>query len=133
MAQAQRREAAAPAQVGGGDPRVVAHPAFREIPRCLFPLSTDEARGEYDTVARMLFDAGRLTAGAHRTLSSYAMQFDAITKAAAEGKQVRGSWFANLDKARSQLGIDDIDKPIAAPREAPTNRYARVGFAHRRR
>lgn len=131
MAQPQLR--AADAGPVGGDPRVVAHPAFREIPKCLFPLSTEEAQGEYDTVARLLFDAGRLTAGAHRTLSSYAMQFDAITKAAAEGKQVRGSWFANLDKARSQLGLDDLDKPIAAPAKAPTNRYARVGFAHRRR
>lgn len=112
---------------------VVPHPAFRQVPKCLFTLKTKEAKSEYDTLARTLFDGGRLTLGAHRTLSSYAMQFDTITAAAAEGKQVRGSWFAQLDKARSQLGLDDLDKPIAAPDSAQGNRFARVGFANRSR
>lgn len=132
MAQAQRKTDASPAQAGGGDPRVVAHPAFREIPKCLFPLKASEAQSEYDTLARMLFDAGRLTVGAHRDLSSYAAQFDAITNATAAGRPMRGSWFANLDKARSKLALDDLDKPIAAPEHAPRNKYADVGFPNRR-
>ena len=99
--------------------------------------SRDRLRGVGDVIrpwslARVLFDAGRLTIGAHRSLSSYAMQFDTITKAAASGKQVRGSWFAQLDKARKELGLDDLDRPIAAPQGARVNRYARTGFANRR-
>lgn len=112
--------------------KVVAHPAFREIPKCLFPLQTEAAQKEYDTIARVLFDAGRLMLGTHRALSSYAMQFDTITAAAASGKQVRGSWFAQLDKARNELRLDDIDKPIAAPQGATVNKFARNGFASRR-
>lgn len=133
MAQARRSVDASAAQIGGGDPRVVAHPAFREIPKALFPLQTEPGQAEYDTLARMLFDAGRLTVGAHRALSSYAMQFDVITRNSADGKPLRASAFVQLDKARSQLGLDDLDKPIAAPSQAPSNRYARVGFAQRRR
>jgi hypothetical protein len=57
---------AEPAQAGQGDPKVVAHPAFREIPACLFALRSEQAQKEYDTIARMLFDAGRLTAVSHR-------------------------------------------------------------------
>lgn len=131
---ARKREVdAASVQVGGGDPKVVAHPGFRDIPKALFPLITDEAKAEYDTLARLMFDAGRLTVGAHRALSSYAGQFDAITRAVSSGNPVRGSWFANLDKARKQMGLDDLDKPIAAPSGAPQNKYASVGWANRRR
>ena len=61
-----------PAQIGGGDPRVVAHPGFRKIPDCLFPLRTKEAKREYNTLARVLFDAGHMTVAKHRALSSYA-------------------------------------------------------------
>jgi len=114
-------------------PRVVAHPSFRQIPPCLFPLSTDEAKREYDTISRALFHAGRLTLDMHRTLSSYAIQFDTITKASTEGKQVRGSWFVQMDKARAGLKLDDLDKPIAAPQDAPTNKFTVAGFASRRR
>jgi hypothetical protein len=121
------------AQVGGGDPRVVAHPGFRKIPACLFPLKTKQAQKEYDTLARVLFDAGHLTVGKHRALSSYAIQFDNITAAGNEGKQVRGSWFAQMDKARNQLGLDELDKPVAAPENAPVNKFAGSGFASRRR
>lgn len=129
---AARKTDAGLAQVGSGDPRVVAHPSYREIPKSLFPLGTTEAQAEYDALARMLFDAGRFAAGPHRILSSYAMQFDTITCAAAAGKQIRGSWFAQLDKARKELGLDELDRPIAAPAGASVNRYARVGFANRR-
>jgi hypothetical protein len=122
-----------PAQVGEGDPRVVAHPGFRRIPKCLFPLRTKEAQREYDTLARVLFDAGHLSVGKHRALSSYAMQFDNVVAAPAEGKTVRGSWVAQMDKARNQLGLDELDKPIAAPEDAKINKFARSGFASRRR
>ncbi len=125
-----------PSAVGapvGGDTSVVAHPSFREIPKSLFPLRTDAAQTEYDTLARTLFERGRLTLATHRALSSYAMQFDTITAAAANDKQIRGSWFNQLDKARKELGLDEIDKPIASSASAPTNKFAHVGFAGRRR
>ena len=120
------------AQIGGGDPKVVAHPAFRDIPGCLFPLNTTEAQAQYDASARLLFDAGQLTASKHMALSSYASQFDSITLLARDGKPARASAFAQLDKARRELGLDDLDKPIAAPASAPTNAFARTGFPNRR-
>jgi len=130
---ALRNRQSTTAAASAPDHNVVAHPAFRDIPKCIFPLRTAEAAAEYDTLARMLFDAGKLTIGAHRALSSYAIQFDNITDATTSGKQPRGSWFAQLDKARSELRLDDIDKPIAAPANAPANKYARNGFPSRRR
>lgn len=120
------------AQVGGGDPKVVAHPAFRELPACLFPLNTAAAQGQYDANARLLFDAGLLTASKHMALSSYAAQFDSITLLAQEGMPARASAFAQLDKARRELALDNLDKPIAAPASAPTNKFSRTGFPNRR-
>ena len=125
---------AAPAAPVAGETIVIALPGFREIPKSLFPLKTAEAQSEYDTLARILFERGRLTIGAHRALSSYAAQFDSITVAnTTPGKQTRASWFAQLDKARRELGLDDLDKPIASPAGAAPNKFAGVGFAGRRR
>ncbi|MGY2052948.1 hypothetical protein [Methylobacterium sp. JK268] len=132
MAAARRKASAGVAQVGAGDERVLAHPAFRQIPACLFPLSTDEAGREYDRLARVLFDAGRLTLARHSALSAYAMQFDAVITATHQGKPLRASWFAQMDRARRELDLDGIDKPIAAPASAPLNKFARTGFANRR-
>ena len=121
------------AQAGGGDPHVVAHPAFREIPKPLFPLVSRQAQKEYDTLARIVFNAGHLTVEKHRALSSYAAQFDNVQRAIAEGKQIRASTFVQMDKARKDLRLDELDKPIAAPQDTPVNKYARAGFAARRR
>lgn len=80
----------------------------------------------------MLFDAGRMTIGAHRALCSYAMQFDAINRTADEGRAIAASAFVQLDKARTALGLDDLDKQIAAPDGATENKFARAGFSARR-
>lgn len=121
------------AQAGGGDPRVLAHPSFREIPKCLFPLSTKEAKQEYDKIALMLFDAGALTAGKHRQLSIYAMQFDIVHRYPSEGKMLKAANFVQLQKALADLRLDEIDKPIAASETARTNKFALCGFAARGR
>jgi hypothetical protein len=117
----------------GGNPGVVAHPAFRRIPECLFPLVSDKAKTEYNSIARMLFNAGRLTLGTHRVLCSYAMQFDVITRNAEAGKQIRAHSFVQMDRARAQLKLDDLDSPIAAPEDAPVNKFSAAGFSARRR
>ena len=121
------------AQAGQGDPNVLAHPSFREIPKCLFPLQAEESKAEYDTLARAMFEAGRLTLDKHRALSSYVMQFDMITRTGVEGKAIPAYAFAHLDKMRNSLGLDQLDHPIAASASAPVSKYARAGFANRRR
>jgi hypothetical protein len=73
--------------------------AAQQIPACLFPLSTEQASGEYDFLARKLSGAGRLTIAMHRVLSSYALQVDSIVQAKEEGRQIRASWLATLDRA----------------------------------
>lgn len=123
------------AQAGGGDPRVVAHPGFRKVPACLFALTTREGQKRYDDLARTIFDAGRMTNVVHSWLSSYAMQFDKITASgqADPPRLVRSSAIAEMNKAFGKLPLDDLDKPIAAPKDAPTNKFALVGFSSRRR
>lgn len=120
------------AQIGGGDPAVVAHPGFRAVPACLYPLSTKEGRGEYQTLSRVFYERGRLTLDAHRSLSEYAAQVDALHNAIAKGLPIRASRFDQIKRARKALALDDLDKPIAAPADAPVNKFARAGFSARR-
>ena len=101
------------------------------VSKCLFPLRTEEAKAEHEVLARALGQAGRLTMGMHRGLSSYAAQFDGIIRAAQEGKQVRASWFTQLDRARAELKLDELEKAMAAPTPHP-NKFARSGFSSRR-
>jgi len=98
---------------------------------CFFPLSTEEASREYELLARKLSEAGRLTLARHRALSSYALQVDCIVKAKSEGRELRASWLATLDRARSQLKLEQLDDPI--PRSAPPNKFAHCGFSNRSR
>jgi hypothetical protein len=81
----------------------------------------------------MIFNAGRMTLATHRSLCSYAMQFDVITRNAAQGKPVRAHAFVQMDKARAQLRLDELDKPIAAPENQAPNKFAGAGFSARRR
>ncbi|KMO34314.1 hypothetical protein [Methylobacterium aquaticum] len=130
MAAIQRKNLA---QVGAGDPKVVALPGYREIPACLFPLKTDEAKAEYDRLARMVFDAGQMTVGKHSALCAYIVQFDGVTDAALQGKPPKGSHVENLIRSLKRLDLGGLDKPIAAPAGASVNKFARVGLPNRRR
>ena len=120
------------AQVGQGDPVVLAHPGFRAFPPSALPLQTDAARAEYDSTGRLIWNAGRLSKSMHIALSAYASCFDQIQRISAEGLTPRASWYTNLQKAQARLKLDDIDKPISAPQEAPINRFAWFGFPNRR-
>lgn len=120
------------AQASGGQAAVVAHPGFRKVPACLYPLSTKEGRGEYDTLSRIFYERGRLTLDAHRALSEYAAQVDALHGAIAKQIPIRASRFDQIKRARNALGLNDLDKPIAAPADAPVNKFARAGFSARR-
>lgn len=111
---------------------VIEHPARNTIPRCKLPLRTREAQEEYDTIARQLFTAGRLTDNAHRYLSSYVSSFDQITVATLEGNEVRASWRAEMRKSLDKLGLDDLETQIAAPKNASENKFSRFGRAPRR-
>lgn len=121
------------AQIGAGDERIVAGPGYREIPKCKFPLKTDEARAEYDQIARVLYDAGRFDLYRHSKLSLYAASFDQIHLTISEGRPVRGEVQKQAQRAYEGLGLDDLSKPIAAPKGAQENKYAGCGFSARRR
>jgi len=121
---------AKPAQVGSAD--VLAHPGFRKFPACLYPLSSDEGRKEYATVGRVLYNLGYLTLDKHRALSEYAAQVDALHNAIAKDLPIRASRFDQIKRARKALGLDELDKPIAAPEDAPPNKFSRAGFSARR-
>lgn len=120
------------AQVGQGNPSILAHPGFRELPACQFTLVTEKAQRRYDELARLIWSAGRLSLDRHMTLSTYAKLLDQITQIETDGRTPRASWFKNLQDAQRRLELDDLDKPISAPKEAPVNRFARFGFPSRR-
>lgn len=116
----------------GDQAEVVLHPGFRELPACQFRLVTEKAQRRYDELARLLWHAGRLSIDAHMTLSSYAKMTDQIERIEAEGLKPRASWFSALGLAQKRLMLDDLDKPISAPKGAPTNRFQKFGRPNRR-
>lgn len=116
------------AQVGRGDPAVIAGPGYRKIPACKFKLKTKAGREEYNALTRKLFDAGRLDEDAHFNASSAARIVDQIEALEETGKDARASWFTQLRQFRKALKLDGLDAPIAAPVEAPRNRFARRGL-----
>lgn len=127
------KDKASPAQAGQGSPKVLAFKSYRDIPRCIFPLLTEEAQRAYDDVVRGKYESGKLTTGLLHDISSYALQVDNIARAAKTGQQPRGSWSTQLDRARQKIDLDDNRTVIAAPEDAPINRFAHTGFATRRR
>lgn len=120
------------AQAGGGDAAVIAGPGYRKPPDCKFDLKTAKARKEYGIVCRKLYELGRLSESKHIAASMYASIMDRIALADAEGRPARASWFKQMQDQLRVLDLDGLDEPIAAPVEAPTNKFARIGLPNRR-
>lgn len=120
------------AQIGEGDPKVLAHPGYREFPPSKITLKTEKAQREYEAIGRLLWNAGRLSQATHLDLSAWAGFLDQIEQIETEGRTPRASWFTGLVKAQARLKLDDLDKPISAPKSAPINPYSRFGFARDR-
>jgi hypothetical protein len=115
-------------------PEIISGPTVRDMLECLYPLQSIEAQEEYSTLAQLLFKADRLTIDAHRTLSEYAAQFDALHISLARGLAIRPSRFDQLKRARKALRLRDLEEPAPAPEEPPrVNKFARCGFANRPR
>jgi hypothetical protein len=115
-------------------PEICSGPTSRSAPKCLFPLQSIEAQKEYGTLAQLLFKADRLSVDAHRTLSEYAAQFDALHLSLARGLPIRPSRFDQLKRARKALKLRELEEPAPAPKEAPkVNKFAHCGFASRQR
>jgi hypothetical protein len=115
-------------------PEISSDSTPRGVPQCLYPLQSIEAQKEYSTLAQLLFEADRLTVDVHRTLSEYAVQFDALHISLARGLAIRPSRFDQLKRARKALRLRDLEEPAPAPEEPPpVNKFARCGFANRRR
>src|SRR5215217_4707610 len=102
-----------------------------QIRPCLFALRMEVARNEYNTIARALIQADRLTVHTHRVLSSYATQVDAIAIAIEEGRALRASWFTQMDRARGKLKLHELEKRPTV--SSPPNKFALCGFASRSR
>lgn len=125
------RSPSSPAQVGAGDERIVAGPGYRDIPKCKLPLKTEAGQREYDTYARVIFDAGLFDMYRHTHLSMYAQGMDEIFSAADKGLSVKTELRKATQRSFEALGVGELDKPIAAPKGAQTNKYAGCGFAAR--
>lgn len=119
-------------QVGDKATNVVAHPGFQSLPAPQFALTTEKAIKRYDEICRLLWQSGRLSLDSHMTLSAYAKIVDQIAKIEETGASPRASWFISLRHAQRELKLDDLDTPIAAPKEASLNRFSRFGKAGRR-
>ena len=125
-------------EVDGANPSaatsvVIGHPSRRRIPPCKLPLATTEGQKEYDTYARMLFDAGKLDASRHMSLSLYASAMDEIARRTVAKEPIRGSFYETARKSFAKLGLDDLTNPIAEPEDRAPSKFARAGFSSRSR
>lgn len=120
------------AQAGGGDAGVIAGPGFRKLPECKLGLKTPKGRKEYGIVVRKLYEAGRLTEAKHIAASMYGWIHDQIELASIAGRPARANWAKQLQDQVRAMDLDGLDAPVAAPIEAPTNKFARIGLPNRR-
>ena len=98
---------------------------------CLFPLRTEGAQQEYRSIAEALARAGVMDVHNHRLLSSYVAQLDNIIVTQQQKQQIRGSWFAQMDRARNKLKLHELEKHLQPVIERPPNKFALAGFANR--
>jgi hypothetical protein len=97
---------------------------------CLFPLRTEGAQQEYRSIAEALARAGVMYVHNHRLLSSYVAQLDNIIVAQQQKRQIRGSWFTQMDRARNKLKLHALEKHLQPVVEPPPNKFALAGFAN---
>src|SRR3954463_11483993 len=107
------------------------HPA--PTPPCFFPLATQAAEQEYTSIAELLVRAGRMDVLNHRLLSSYVAQLDNIIVAQQQKRQIRASWFTQMDRARNKLKLHELEKHLQPVIERPPNKFALAGFSSRSR
>jgi len=69
----------------------------------------------------------------HRLLSSYVAQLDNIIVAQQQKRQIRGSWFTQMDRARNKLKLHELENHLQPVIERPPNKFALAGFANRSR
>ena len=100
---------------------------------CFFPLRTEDAQQEYRSIAETLVRAGRMDVLNHRLLSSYVAQLDNIIVAQQQKRQIRGSWFTQMDRARNKLKLHELENHLQPVIERPPNKFALAGFANRSR
>ena len=100
---------------------------------CFFPLATQAAQQEYSSIAETLVRAGRMDVHNHRLLSSYVAQLDNIIVAQQQKRQIRGSWFTQMDRARNKLKLHELENHLQPVIERPPNKFALCGFASRSR
>src|SRR3954447_12826169 len=98
---------------------------------CFFSLATQAAQQEYRSIAETLVRAGRMDAHNHRLLSSYVAQLDNIIVAQQQKRQIRGSWFTQMDRARNKLKLHELENHLQPAIERPPNKFALAGFANR--
>ena len=112
--------------------KVVAFPALREIPECMFPL--DEAGQKlYDDLARVLCEQGRLTVLSHAELSSLCGGMSAERSKIAAGKSASSTAFVRFLERIDKLQKAAIDRAYAgSTTQDRPNKFARNGFANRR-
>jgi hypothetical protein len=129
-ARAAKRTAKTPEHLVQTSPELVSRPL---VPPCLFPLQTNDAQNEYNTLTRLFITADKLTTDAHRALSEYAAQFDGLHASLKRGLLIRPSRFDQLRRARKALRLRELEQPVATPERAPVNKFANCGFANRHR
>ena len=100
---------------------------------CFFPLRTQDAQQEYTWIAELLVRAGRMDVHNHRLLSSYVAQLDNIILAQQQKRQIRGSWFTQMDRARNKLKLHELENHLQPGIDRVPNKFAHAGFASRSR
>ena len=125
-----RRSEGEDAKALAGLAKIHVFPTFREIPQPTLPLGI-VGQAEYDTLSRVLFDAGRLTLLTQRSIEALAISKDTIAALHTAGKPVPARILEQMNRALGDLRLADVDASLT-PHNPAENKVRWNGFAARR-
>lgn len=111
--------------------KILPFPTLDRIPKPSLPLNSI-GKKKYDELAQALYQAGRLTTFTQTQIEHIALQHQAAAIDIEKKGATSASRLTQIRHAMQEIGVDRINRPIAAPDEPEENRFARNGFAARR-
>lgn len=112
--------------------KIHAFPIFREIPKPTVKLG-ETGQKQYDMMARLLFDAGRLTVFTQQSLEAYCLAKDTVARLGELGKHVPASVLTQMNRSLGDLRLAEVDASLTPKKPSSQNKFRRNGWASRAR
>lgn len=109
--------------------KVLAFPTLRQIPDPQLPLN-EIGLAKYQELARLLFDAQKLTAITRDAAEAAAVQWQGMHKSLSEGKDIPAHRYLAFERAMKIINVANNAPQIGGVPQR--SRFAQCGFAHRR-